>query len=497
MHAHRRRVLLACLLAALYQTGEALVPVVVGVVIDEATAPHDGWALVRWCAVLAAVFALVSFSYRWGHRGAEKAALFIEHDVRLSVVRRVLRGVPGTPGELVHLATGDAKRVGSRALAVPLGVSGVAGLVVAAVALLRMSVPLGALVLVSALVVAAITGVLARRLEGRGAREQERAAEAVGVAADLVAGLRVLKGIGAERAAHARYRPLSRASLDAAVAAARTRGALDGAVAGLNGVFLAGVALVGGRLALAGDISVGDLVAAVGLAQFAVWPLTMLAWVAGELVLSKASGARVRELLATPEDVPDGGRALGPVRGAVAVDGLSVRPGEHVGVVTADPAPLLAALAREAGTFTLDGADVAGASLDEVRAAVLVSPHRVDLFAGDTVTDERALAAVGTVPDRDPRELSGGQRQRLALARALAADPPVLVLHDPTTAVDTVTETAIAAALRALRAGRTTILVTTSPALLAHTDRVVFGDREGAHADLVRDHADYRAVVLA
>ena len=72
------------------------------------------------------------------------------------------------------------------------------------------------------------------------------------------------------------------------------------------------------------------------------------------------------------------------------------------------------------------------------------------------------------------RTLSGGQRQRLALARALAADTPVLALHDPTTAVDAVTEARIAARLREIRAGRTTILITTSPALLAITDRVLF-----------------------
>ncbi|MGW2117321.1 ABC transporter ATP-binding protein, partial [Streptomyces zhihengii] len=94
------------------------------------------------------------------------------------------------------------------------------------------------------------------------------------------------------------------------------------------------------------------------------------------------------------------------------------------------------------------------------------------------------------------------QRQRVALARALAADPPVLVLHDPTTAVDAVTEARIASRLRELRRGRTTLLVTTSPALLAVTDRVVVLDggtvtAEGGHRDLVAADAGYRAAVLA
>ncbi|MDQ3990253.1 MAG: ATP-binding cassette domain-containing protein, partial [Actinomycetota bacterium] len=100
------------------------------------------------------------------------------------------------------------------------------------------------------------------------------------------------------------------------------------------------------------------------------------------------------------------------------------------------------------------------------------------------------------------RSLSGGQRQRVALARALATDAPVLVLHDPTTAVDTVTEARIAAGLRDLRRGRTTIVLTTSPALLAVTDRVVVlaGSRitaEGSHADLLNSDAGYRGMVLS
>jgi putative ABC transport system ATP-binding protein len=89
----------------------------------------------------------------------------------------------------------------------------------------------------------------------------------------------------------------------------------------------------------------------------------------------------------------------------------------------------------------------------------------------------------------------------VALARALAAGTPVLVLHDPTTAVDPVTEAWIAAGLRVLRRGRTTIVLTTSPALLTVTDRVVVLDGGritawGSHADLLHSDAAYRETVL-
>ena len=88
-------------------------------------------------------------------------------------------------------------------------------------------------------------------------------------------------------------------------------------------------------------------------------------------------------------------------------------------------------------------------------------------------------AGVATELGERGRFLSGGQSQRVALARALAADAPVLVLHDPTTAVDSVTEQHMADGLRALRHDRTTLVITTSPALLAACTRVVLVGRKG------------------
>lgn len=157
---------------------------------------------------------------------------------------------------------------------------------------------------------------------------------------------------------------------------------------------------------------------------------------------------------------------------------------------------------------------------------MIVEAHRGDLFSG---TLQSNLAMSGADPDtvaaaltascahdvvaqhadglahrviERGASLSGGQRQRWALARALAADPDVLVLHDPTTAVDAVTEQAIADGIRALRVARrrTTIVFTTSPALLAAADRVIVVDDgqvrgEGTHEDLVDSHHGYRELV--
>ncbi|KIF66419.1 hypothetical protein HY68_30805 [Streptomyces sp. AcH 505] len=170
--------------------------------------------------------------------------------------------------------------------------------------------------------------------------------------------------------------------------------------------------------------------------------------------------------------------------------------------------------------------------LDAARASVLVQDKDPVLLSGTldelldvpssgAVDPAKALAAAqcGDVLDAlvqasvdgtgDPmrsritergRSLSGGQRQRLALARSLVTDPEVLVLDEPTSAVDSHTEARIAEGVKALRTGRTTVVFASSPLLLDHADRVVFvhdgaATAAGSHRELVRDNGEYRAVV--
>src|SRR5699024_8635037 len=97
--------------------------------------------------------------------------------------------------------------------------------------------------------------------------------EATGVATDLVRGLRVLKGVGAEAVAGDRYHRLSQHAKDASIKSTESYGAMSGLTIGLSGLFLAVVALVAGHRAMSGDISIGELVAVVGLSQFLAEPI--------------------------------------------------------------------------------------------------------------------------------------------------------------------------------------------------------------------------------
>ncbi|MFD5626608.1 ABC transporter ATP-binding protein [Streptomyces sp. NPDC127072] len=545
VRGQRRDVTVGAVLGAGHQLGEALVPVLIGLVIDQAVAKGDTGALVRWLVVLAVVYVGLSFSFRFGARAGERAAELAAHELRVTLVRRVLDPRGGAengrlPGALSNIATEDAKRVGAVNMAVMTGISAFVGLAVSAVALLVVSVSLGLVVLLGTPLLLWLGHLLSKPLERRSEAEQERAAHASGVAADLVAGLRVLKGIGAQATAVDRYRRTSRDSLAATLRAARAEAWQRGVVLALTGGFIALVALVGGRLAVRGDITLGQLVSAVGLALFLLGPLEVLAWVNAEFAQARASAARIAEVLGTPPDVSAGGERLAdPVRGALRLRGVSlgelreidltVAPGELLGIATTDPAAagaLLRCLGRtedpSSGVVELDGVPLADLDPAELRTAVLVAAHDAALFDGTlgdnigaTEGADAAMAAasadevartmpLGTAAEvgEGGRSLSGGQRQRVALARALNARRPVLVVHDPTTAVDAVTEARIASGVREFRQGRTTVLVTNSPALLAVTDRVVLLDAgqvtaDGPHADLVRAHAAYRTAVLA
>lgn len=482
----RRFTLPATALAITHQIGEALVPILVGVVIERALATGDPAQLALWLAVLAADFALLSYSWRFGSRLAELGTLVVQHRLRLLVSEHLLlrtageKRVSDRPGVALSLATADVARLAG---AVEIGVYPVgqlAAVVFGGGVLLTVSWQLGLVVLLGAPILLGAAELAGRDLQRSSIDEQASAATAAGRAADLMAGYRVIRGIGdrAAREAVTRYRATSRHALTSTLRARRADGVFGGGMTMVAALLLAGVAIAATALALAGELSVGALVTAVGLTQFLIEPLQYAAREAGSgWATAKASASRILDLIREggEEPMPKGE----PVR-RVTLPSLAPAPGELV-VIVADDRHVPALLSWLRG---------------ELPGALLV-PHQAQLFPGTVLENirlpgtrhrdvERAIVTAACdefaaqLPDglntqvgEAGSALSGGQRQRIALARALATGSETLVLHDPTTAVDAVTEAAIASRLRASRAGSRTLVISRSAAFAAVADRVV------------------------
>ncbi len=492
-----------------HQIGEALVPVVIGAVIDRAVATGDSAALGRWLLVLGLVFTGLLLSWRVGARLCASVMEYSAHSLRMSVARLALdpTGAAGRrmPGELYSIATSDAAGVANFARTISTKLAAVFGVCTAATALFVISVPLGLLVVFGTPPVLAIMLALGRPLERRREQDQHQAALAGALATDLLTGLRVLGGIGGEVNAQKRYASASRVSLDATMRAERYQVLYSALNVLMTRGFLAVIAFVGATFAVRGSITVGEFIAVVGLAQFLSGPLIDIVYFGEGLAWARASGGRIAAFMnsGTAERAP--GHSTVPL-GPTALDigtqpPIAVRRGDIVGVRTSNPAQSAELMDRlsgrkpAGGSIFLDGIDIDALALDELRRVVLAVPHESVLFVGsvrdnlpgsDCTVIATAIAAsaaddvVATLPHgldthvtEDGLSLSGGQRQRLALARAIATDPEVLVLHDPTTAVDSVTEASIADGLAAVRRDRLTLIITSSPALLAVCDSVV------------------------
>ncbi|MDI9938123.1 ABC transporter ATP-binding protein [Rhodococcus sp. IEGM 1351] len=551
---NRVRLGIGTVLVCLHQVAETLVPISIGVIVDRAVATGDVFALAVWLCALALLFLVLTAAWRFGARFIVVAMQNEAHQLRMEVAHRILdpRGVRTDlrAGELLSVSTSDADRAAWIADITPRAAAALTAAIGSAVALLLIDVPLGLAVLIGTPVILGLLQVAAPLITRRATDQQAAVARASAMATDLVSGLRPLRGIGAEVSASRRYRTASREALGATLHTAKSSAVFAGVSMTVSALLAVGVAGVAGWFALEGRITIGELITVVGLSQFFIEPLGVLAGLPGFLALARASADRLALVLDAEPLLPAGsGRTLDgselsltgvSYRSLNAVD-LRVTPGELLGVVAYRPqdAEALAALLsgqvppdRYDGELTVGGVRLSDADLAQARRALLVEPHNGDLFSGtvaSNVTAGRSGAAASEVqaaltasaavdvveahPEGLDHEvadrgssLSGGQRQRVALARALVAQSPVMVLHDPTTAVDAVTEHTIAGGIADLRhrasAGSlTTILITSSPALLSVTDRVVVLDDgtvvgEGTHSRLATENANYRQAVL-
>ncbi len=509
----------AMLFATVWQVGESAVPVVMALAIDRALATGDAGQLALWLGVLVALYVALTTSARLALRLTAYAVQLLQHRLRGTLSTGVLHPVDGAArapdGSVVSVMTNDVARLANAVILVIMPIARIAAIGFIAVSLLATHWLLGLVVLIGAPVAVWSMGVLSERLSRDTREYQELLASTIGRATDLVAGYRVVKGIGvrAEAEATRRYRQASQETLAGAERNAGLLGRFLVSSGMVTGVFVATVMGLAGWFAVDGRLSIGGLIAAVGLTQALLPQIESLANTSiPNLAGARASAARIVDAmrdghaaLPLPDETSRREVAARPVLEVSVPNesghGRSVRvePGELVGVLTDDRTAariagiLLDPWASDEAQVRLDGLSARELSPAVYRSRVAVAPHRATLFSG-TIRDNLTVTADGPewveaavhaaacddfAADLDVpvgeggNRLSGGQRQRIALARALASKAPVLVLHDPTTAVDSVTENAIARQLRGFRSGRSTLLIASAPGLLGACDRVV------------------------
>ncbi|HEX5800325.1 MAG TPA: ABC transporter ATP-binding protein [Gaiellaceae bacterium] len=531
--------LLGVVFGIVWMVAQALMPFAIGRAIADGIVDDDTRALAFWATFLLGLGLVQAAAGVMRHRVAVsnwlqasfRLAQIVSHHAARSGA--AVRGRIST-GEVVATVSNDAMRAGG-AFDITARLAGaVVSYVVVAVILLSSSVVLGLVVLVGVPVLVTTLGGIIRPLQRRQRDQREEVGRLTALGADTAAGLRVLRGIGGEDAFFERYHARSQQVRQAGVRVALPQSTLDAAQVLVPGLFVVFVTWLGARFALSGRIGVGELVAFYGYAAFLVIPLRTAAEAVDKLTRAFVGARRMLDVLAVEPEVSDPATpAPEPPARVPLVDtasGLVVRPGTLTCLVASVPDDAVA-IADRLGRFDdgdgvlLGDVGLAELPVDAVRRRIVVSEADPLLFSGPLrreldpwarADDDEVYAAVAVANAEDViealpagldaqvdergRSFSGGQRQRLVLARALLSQAETLVLVEPTSAVDAHTEARIARRLREARAGRTTVVVTTSPLVLDQADRVALieGGRvvaEGTHRELLASSRGYRDTV--
>jgi ABC-type multidrug transport system fused ATPase/permease subunit len=489
---------------------------------------------------------------------AGKVSLGVELDLRQSLYGQLQRLELGffdrqQTGQLMSRATVDLQSVRFfLGYGLVFIAQAVVTIVLAAVAMFILQPDLAAISLAPVPFVVLIANRYGHRSRPAMQEAQQRIAELTADAEENVSGVRVVKAFAQEERQLERFRHTVQRVFDQQLLAIRIQALYNPLISFLPNLGLAAILLFGGRRVIDGSLTLGAFTAFYAYLLMLISPMRTLGYMLGAAQRSTASGARIFQVLdrepriesapAAPP-LPDGGGQVslrgveltfeGATHAALSDIDLDVPAGQVVALVGAmgsGKSALVSLLPRlydvSAGAVEIDGADVRSVDVASLRHAIAIVNDDPFLFSAtvhDNIAyaradatreevDRAAIAAqahgfISRLPDGyDTRvgerglTLSGGQRQRIAIARAILADPRILILDDATSSVDTSTEGEIKRGLADVLTGRTTFVIAHRLSTISLADRIVVLEAgqvvaDGTHDELLEQSELYREIV--
>jgi ATP-binding cassette, subfamily B, bacterial len=557
LRAQRRNLTIGSLIGLAWTVGKVASPILIRLGIDRGIG--NGEAIWLWAGLIAFAGLVSGFFTAFRRFYAFREARWTETRLRERLFGHIMSLHIGyhdraQTGQLMSRSSSDLNQIQSFVVMIPITLSNIAMIAVVTIILLVTDWTLALLALGSLPLIQLAGSRFSTAIHPAVLAVQAEQAELATVVEETVGGVRVIKGFGAERVQAAKLRTEADDIRRESISAARIRAKFLPAMEVLPQVGLIAVLWFGGNRVIDGGLSIGALVQFNVFVALLVSPLRMIGMTIAFAQRAAAALERVNEVLRIvpkvadpthPQRLPDAS-GRGTVRftgvrfgyGPEAVlDGfeLNLAAGESVAIVGATgsgKSTVARLLIRfydvDEGSITIDGVDVRDLTLHDLRRAVGIVFEDTLLFH-DTVrsniafadpeaevhTVERAARLAGahdfitrlpegydTMLGERGFSLSGGQRQRIAIARAILADPRVLVLDDATSAVDPSKEHEIRSAMATVMQDRTTIVIAHRPGTIALADTVVLLDAgrvvaHGPHHRLLATEPRYRDVLAA